>query len=165
MRVLILKMNPSIRIKFRVLDKQQHELFRGTNKGLPDFWDTFLGWIISLPNHYQFNNGLSMRRKLSSMKIVFDGQTTNHQFTATINNPSLNRGGKKRPSYFQIDGQQYSIYRLQRGNYFSLYNDQEKIMAMKKDHHHRDTFEAAFNDQLLDDEIASMIMLALADSI
>lgn len=165
MKALILKLNPSVRIKFQLFNKEGQEVFRGSNKWFADFWDTFFGWIISLPNTYQFTNGLVMRRKLSSMKIVFAGQSAQHSFTAVINNPSLNRGGKRRPSYFRIDDQQYAIYRVQRGNYFSLYTADKKILAMKKDHHQRDTFEAAFDEAVVDPSLAAMIMVALADSI
>lgn len=165
MKVLTLKMDPSIKVKFQILDEGGQELFRGTNKWFADFWDTFLGWIISLPNTYTFQNGHSLRRKLSSMKIVFDGQSQDHQLSAVINNPALNRGAKKRPSYFQIDDHQYQIYRGQRGSYFSLYQGDDKIFAMKKAHLKRDVFEAAFHEERLDDETAAMIMLALADSI
>lgn len=158
-------MDPSLKVKFQILDESGKELLRGTDKGFPDFWDTFLGWIISLPNTYTFPNGRALQRKLSSMKIVFDGHTAKHHLQAVINNPALNRGAKRRPSYFQIDDDQYQIYRGQRGSYFSLYRQNEKLLAMKKVRLKRDTFEAAFHEDDLDDETASMIMLALADSI
>lgn len=158
-------MDPSIKVKFKILDETGQEIFRGSNKWFADFWDTFLGWIISLPNTYTFQNGRVLRRKLSSMKILFTGKSQNHDINAVINNPALNRGAKKKPSYFQIDDDQYHIYRAQRGNYFSLYNGDDKIFAMKKAHRKRDTFEAAFHEERLDNETAAMIMVALADSI
>ena len=99
------------------------------------------------------------------MKIVFDGKSGDHHFHALVNNPSLSRGGKKRPSHVQIDNDSYEIYRGQRGNYFSLFNDQDKIFAMKKNHHQRDTFTAVFEEDKLDNETAAMVMIALADSI
>lgn len=99
------------------------------------------------------------------MKIIFGGKTDRHHFSAIINNPSLSRGGKKRPSRVIIDDHDYSIYRVQRGNYFSLYDQDQKVFAMKKDHQYRDNFVSVFNDQLIDEQLAAMIMVALADSI
>lgn len=154
-----------MRIKFRILDQQKQVIYSGSNRWFADFWDTFLGWIVSLPNTYRFQNGTVLQRKLSSMKIVFDGKSGDHHFHALVNNPSLSRGGKKRPSHVQIDNDSYEIYRGQRGNYFSLFNDQDKIFAMKKNHHQRDTFTAVFEEDKLDNETAAMVMIALADSI
>lgn len=165
MESLKLQLDPSIQVKFRILDHDNQVKYSGSNKWFADFWDTFLGWIVSLPNVYQFENGTVLHRQLSSMKIVFDGKTANHHFHALINNPSLNRGGKKRASFVHIDDQSYEIYRGQRGNYFSLFNDQEKVFAMKKNHHERDTFEAVFEEEKMDSELAAMVMIALADSI
>ena len=137
-----------MRIKFRILDQQKQVIYSGSNRWFADFWDTFLGWIVSLPNTYRFQNGTVLQRKLSSMKIVFDGKSGDHHFHALVNNPSLSRGGKKRPSHVQIDNDSY-----------------EKIFAMKKNHHQRDTFTAVFEEDKLDNETAAMVMIALADSI
>lgn len=165
MKSLILKLNPSLKVKFLLLNQHHQELWRGNDRSFPDFWNTFLGWIVSLPNTYCFNNGLEMKRRFSSMKIIFGGKTDRHHFSAIINNPSLSRGGKKRPSRVIIDDHDYSIYRVQRGNYFSLYDQDQKVFAMKKDHQYRDNFLSVFNDQLIDEQLAAMIMVALADSI
>lgn len=165
MKSLKLQLDPSIRIKFQIMDQNHQVLYRGSNKWFADFWDTFLGWIISLPNTYRFEDGTVLSRKLSSMKIVFAGQTAHHSLSAVINNPSLSRGGKKRPSHIQIDDQTYQIFRGQRGNYFSLFNDDGKVLAMKKDHHERDTFEAVFEEGKIDQQVAAMVMITLADSI
>lgn len=165
MKSLKLQLDPSIRVKFQIMDHDNQVLYRGSDKWFADFWDTFLGWIISLPNTYLFQDGTTLYRKLSSMKIVFSADTGQHHFHALINNPSLSRGGKKRPSFIQIDQEKYQIFRGQRGNYFSLFNDDGKVLAMKKNHRHRDTFEAVFEEDKISTQLAAVVMIALADSI
>lgn len=36
---------------------------------------------------------------------------------------------------------------------------------MKKNHHERDTFEAVFEEEKIDPQVAAMVMITLADSI
>lgn len=167
MEKLILNLDPSIKTKFIVKDFDNNLIYRGSDSWFSDFWNTFLGWIISLPNQYRFHNDptLKLKRLFSSMKVKFTGTVDDKDIQVLINNPSLRRSGKAAHSSVNLNGHEYHVYRGQRSRYFSLFDDQNKVFAMKRDDNRRDVFKSVYNDSFLSKAEAAIIMITLADSI
>lgn len=172
MEKAVLKINNSINYKFVFEDLTGHTIIKIRNKFLSDFWNTFLGWILSMPSSYKFEIDdleINLKRELSPFSIRFRGQSYTRQNHVSLNSVSvlINNPAFKKKDFIKINNVEYELFRAARGIYFSVFDPstKSKYLVIQRDARHKDTYHLVYDDNHFSQDITILMSMSIVDSI
>lgn len=150
--------------KFAIYDEQKQMITGVKTNGFTDFFNIFLGWFINLPESFKFkldNNHVNIRSEASLLSAKYE-IFINYQSTVKIKKNRQNHQPQQRFSVL-INNHELHFTEQNQGNYFSIMQDNQKIIVAKRGLQQLDQYSVVISDQV-DPATGIAIVIAIINS-
>ena len=139
-------LDASFRDKFQIFDSDENLIAHVPTNLATDFFNIFLGWLVNLPQKFQFTLEGQLVTVINRFKILGASSDINiaEQEVAHVTRQRRNQP----PFTVQLADQQYNVTVTTNNNYFAVDDGDHKLLVAKRGTHNLERYSVVLADDV-----------------